>query len=405
MIALSAFCIKYTPPALSMDTLLNFFFIFEFLRRGYFKDIINHFKNFPLKIYYIISFISIGLSGIFSIVSINDFFTTLILQITSEYIMFFLFWRIIKKGNDMILFIKFSVIILFISCCMGIIEFITNNNLMIEGLKNMVDPNLLTGKIYETGERLGLRRVQGLFVSPNNYIYGAFIIILLFTINKYTKYKLNNILPLSFFFIALILLANSRTVLFASIIILYPVLFSVNTKLGRKFITLGIIIFIVSLPFISQYAINITSVINSKASASLAEEGSSLGGRMLQFIGSYELFLKSPIVGNGLGSIEYFLEDDIIRYTILGTESIWMKLMIERGLLGIISYIILFYEMQKRYKILRHKYLKYLTLGYLTANTMSSMPGFSLSFFFAYSYIIHYFINKKINENRYYYNS
>jgi hypothetical protein len=103
---------------------------------------------------------------------------------------------------------------------------------------------------------------------------------------------------------------------------------------------------------------------------------------MIQFAGSYELFQRSPIIGNGLGSISHFISDNGgYKWIILGTESIWMKLMIERGIIGIISFLVLFVELYRRYNM-RNPVMLFIIVGYLAAHTMSSLPGFNLSFLF-----------------------
>lgn len=80
---------------------------------------------------------------------------------------------------------------------------------------------------------------------------------------------------------------------------------------------------------------NITSVLSSSSNSEI--EGSSVQGRAMQFEGSLQLMMQSPIVGNGIGSIGYFLEKGW-RWIILGTESILIKMLIERLLL--VSFLI-----------------------------------------------------------------
>ena len=271
------------------------------------------------------------------------------------------------------------MIVLIVSYIFGIYEFITNTNPFLDIIRGNVSEDLLLGKFYDTGERLGLRRINAFFVSPNNFIYGAFVTMILFVYNKYIKppFKYSIIFALLSFL--LILMANSRTVLISSIIIMSPLLFAFKSK-SIKIATCVIILFIISSPFIMQYASNITSVLDSSSSAEI--EGSSVMGRMMQFEGSLELMMKSPIIGNGIESITYFMSDKFDwRWIIFGTESIWMKLMIERGILGILSYCFLFVDLITKLKVGKDKTMFIIMLGYLCAHTMSSLPGFSLSYF------------------------
>lgn len=301
------------------------------------------------------------------------------MALLNDYLIVIIFWFYINTREEICLFIKSCMIVLIISYLFGIYEFITNSNPFLDMIRGNVDENLLLGKFYDTGERLGLRRINAFFVSPNNFIYGAFVTMLLFVYNKYIKPPFKYSILFALLSFLLILMANSRTVLVSSIIIMFPLIFAFKSK-SVKFTICLIILFVISSPFIMQYASNITSVIDSSRSAEIG--GSSVMGRMTQFEGSLKLMMKSPIIGNGIESITYFMSDKFDwRWIILGTESIWMKLMIERGILGILSYCFLFIDLIEKLKVGENKTMFIIMLGYLCAHTMSSLPGFSISFF------------------------
>lgn len=380
MVGLSMMCIKYTPPALSMETLLNFFFIFEFLRRGYLRYYLANFRNFPLRKYFILSIVSIVISSFWGIMPLSNNMNSLISMFVDEYLLIIVFWFYINSHEDIYLFIKCCIIVLVISYIFGIYEFAVGNNPFLDYLNQHINEDLLIGKFYETGERLGLRRINAFFISPNNFLYGAFITLLVFYYNKYGMRTIKHSFIFAILSMALILMANSRTVLISSIILLLPILYSYRNQSMRMVLVL-ILVGIIFAPFIMKYSENITSVLSSSDKAAI--EGSSVSGRWLQFMGSFELMMKSPIIGNGIGSINYFISDEGgWRWVILGTESIWMKLMIERGFLGIITYIFLFIDLIQRLKIIKDPSMFFCVLGYLCAHTMSSLPGFSISFFF-----------------------
>lgn len=379
MIGLQFMCIRYDPPALSMETFLNLFFMFEFWRRGLLKQYISSFERFPLKRYFIISLISILLSAIFSIIPFSGTINALIITILNDYFIVLVFWFYINTQDEIYLFIKSCMIVLLVAYLFGIYEYIAHENPLFDIIRRNVNEDLLIGKFYETEERLGMERINSLFVSPNNFIYGAFVTMLLFVYNKYMKPIFKNSILFALLSLALILLANSRTVLISSVIMTFPLFFSFGKK-SVKITLLVVLIFIIAFPFIIQYADNVTSVLDSSSSAEI--EGSSVNRRMTQFEGSLELMMQSPFIGNGIGSINYFMSDRFEwRWIILGSESVWMKLMIERGLLGIVSYCFLYIDLVQKYKIGKDKIMLWTTLGYLCAHTMSSLPGFSISFF------------------------
>ena len=379
MVGLSMMCIRYTPPALSMETLLNFFFLFEFFRRGYLKHYIHNFNKFPLKRYFILSAISIALSSIFSIMPLSNNITSLIAKLVDEFLLVIIFWFYINKSRDIYLFIKCCMGILLVSYMFGIYEFTVGQNPFLNYLNQHVDEDLLLGKFYDAGERLGLRRVSSFFVSPNNFLYGAFVTLLLFYYNKYGTRTIKQTFMFAMLSMLLILMANSRTVLISSILIYLPILYSYKSH-SIKIVLILVVMGFLFTPFIIQYSANITSVLDASDKAAI--EGSSVSGRMMQFAGSFELMMKSPIIGNGIGSISYFVSDKGgWRWIILGTESVWMKLMIEQGVLGIVTYLFLFIDLQKKLKITSDSTMLFCVLGYLCAHTMSSLPGFSISFF------------------------
>ena len=72
--------------------------------------------------------------------------------------------------------------------------------------------------------------------------------------------------------------------------------------------------------------------------------GSNAKDRIVQFNAAFNLFIESPIWGNGVGSLnELVLIGN--NSDIAGAESSWMKLLTERGIIGAIAYVYLYYEL------------------------------------------------------------
>lgn len=297
------------------------------------------------------------------------------------------------------------MIIFSITAIYGIVEFLIGQNIILDYIINNVPEDQLLGKLYLGGERLGLRRINSLYVSPNNIIYGAFIASLAnaYNLSHHGK-KLKYVTIFTFLALFVVILANSRTVLISSLIILFPVF--VLSKQSIKYVTISVLILFIAAPFLLQYIANITSVFASSHS-SQAIEGSSFDMRLEQLAASYLLFIKSPIFGNGFQSVNYFLSDEGgMAYVLRGAESIWFVLLIERGILGLIAYLSMFAIMAKRYKIFKDSIFLFYVIGYLVSNTMSSMPGFSMSFLYITTFILDKILNNNKNvKNRLNYNS
>lgn len=406
MIALPAMCLKYSSPAISLDVFLNFVFISIFYYKGLFKNFKRNFKKFPLHWYYVFAILSLLCSSIFSIIPFTSLITSLIFYLISDFlipIMFFILYN--RYQNIIYLYLKWSMIIFSITAIYGIVEFLIGQNIILDYIINNVPEDQLLGKLYLGGERLGLRRINSLYVSPNNIIYGAFIASLAnaYNLSHHGK-KLKYVTIFTFLALFVVILANSRTVLISSLIILFPVF--VLSKQSIKYVTISVLILFIAAPFLLQYIANITSVFASSHS-SQAIEGSSFDMRLEQLAASYLLFIKSPIFGNGFQSVNYFLSDEGgMAYVLRGAESIWFVLLIERGILGLIAYLSMFAIMAKRYKIFKDSIFLFYVIGYLVSNTMSSMPGFSMSFLYITTFILDKILNNNKNvKNRLNYNS
>lgn len=67
--------------------------------------------------------------------------------------------------------------------------------------------------------------------------------------------------------------------------------------------------------------------------------GSSFEQRSLQFLVAYRYWMKAPIIGNGLDFTNLLVAQDV---GLLGAESIIFRLLIDRGILGFISFVFLY---------------------------------------------------------------
>lgn len=75
--------------------------------------------------------------------------------------------------------------------------------------------------------------------------------------------------------------------------------------------------------------------------------GSNVAMRTRQFEVGLSLFERSPLVGNGIGSIAVFMKGGN-NADLLGAESSWLKILPERGLVGVIVYLYLYFTMYRK---------------------------------------------------------
>jgi hypothetical protein len=132
--------------------------------------------------------------------------------------------------------------------------------------------------------------------------------------------------------------------------------------------------------FISPYAANVSSIFVSNADLG----GSSFEMRISQLHSAIQIFENKLFFGLGIKSLDRYLG---ITTGILGAESIWIRLIIERGLFGILSYLFLMGSIilsnikTKKYSSL------FFTVGWLVLNSITSIPG-SGFWFYGLLYII-----------------
>ena len=133
------------------------------------------------------------------------------------------------------------------------------------------------------------------------------------------------------------LLSNSRTPLVFLAVGILP-LINLKNKQSVRILAFAVISIIVLMPYLDFVENLIVSVLNPEKTEI---RGSSLEMRQDQFEAAYILMSKSPIWGLGQKATLYF-PDRILVGRLLGLESIWIWIMVERGILGIITYCIFF---------------------------------------------------------------
>lgn len=163
-----------------------------------------------------------------------------------------------------------------------------------------------------------------------------------------------------------ILFCNCRTVVIVYVIgISIYHLIAVSLKRQMAYFLLFTIFYsttYISIPIVEHKTNQIVSAFTDFKGEEV--KGSSLNLRTTQLTGSFFFFQKSPIVGNGYNYISDKLgwnKQKISRqnHKMAGYESIVFKLLIEKGIIGIVAYL-LFYGSILLYLIKNYKYNLYL---------------------------------------------
>lgn len=296
-------------------------------------------------------------------------------DIISIYIYSIIFFKLINTPRDINLFIKSSIVFILLLVGNGIIELITQKNV----IGDFIKPYLSSSSFLSDNEiiRFGnFKRIRsfvphsiGFGVECTCYLY-LFVFILFLN-----KVKTNR--KLYYFIISLlcigIIISGSRTPLLGLTIMSIPFILNANL-FQMKYFIIYVIIFVGGYFFIGEYITNmLTSIFNSDA-----ENGSSIDMRLTQLMYSLSVWQQSPIFGHGP-------DYDIFKYAerseIYGAESVWFTLLMKQGLIGIFSYIFLYCNIiKKSFKLKQYKYPIFFMIGWLVIDSATNLPGINIFF-------------------------
>lgn len=192
--------------------------------------------------------------------------------------------------------------------------------------------------IDSEGMRYGVKRTNSIFSYFSTFgvfcCLSSFIVWVLVTKLKYEKKKyvyLMFLLPFCAF------TTGSRAIFLALFCILLG-LFTSKRIIKTNVFKLFIVTCIVLSPYVVDYLFTIVdSIINSSGTSSV--EGSNSDLRMMQWNICLPYFSQSPIWGNGRLFIwEYVAYNNPM---LLGAESLWFSLLVDYGLMGALTYILM----------------------------------------------------------------
>lgn len=335
---------------------------------------------FPLCLYAISEFCSSFLAST-SGTALN-FFQNIVVGILFLYVV----WYCIDSKKDLNFIIKGYTILFTIAILLSIFEQITHFNPIIRFESILLPANAPRGLIWESSTDL---RIVGLFRAqafmPISISYGAyclmFFLFYFFITNHYPIYNYFTKVKNKMFTLGLILgvfLSGSKSPILSLFIGFFPYL-KLKWIFNIKILLSFLLIISISLPLIDKLYKDIYSALTVENYYEY-QGGSSLAMRKMQLEVSLKEFEKAPLIGNGtkhLAEAKSYYGSEL-----LGAESIWFELLIEKGLLGIISFIILLIYPLFVKGIIHKKGYVALMLGWLAINTMTTIPGLGNTFYY-----------------------
>lgn len=362
-------CLKYTSPAVSFVLAFDVLLILIYLvRKNKIKGLTSSAFEFKsIFIFYLISYLC---SLVFSILPFNEALTGTIKYFISSFGVLFILQKALNNRSDITLFVQTCVIVVICITGLGIYESIFKSNPIQEYIYYNTSPDLLAGKTYfipaaerisgELQGRYGMVRAFSFFGIHIQFGLVCVYFLYLFTfllVNKYNFIQRKQYICSIILLLIGVLISNSKTPIVGALCFCFS-FFSLHQIVKIKYIAGITIIAILIFTYMPNYLNNFFALFDKK----LASEGggSDLDLRILQYKVGLSFFLDNPLFGNGIQSIEKALRG--INSDIYGAESSWIKILGERGIIGLISYLSMFFTL---YKLLVKKTSKQLALGFI----------------------------------------
>lgn len=297
----------------------------------------------------------------------------------------YLFFYYVRTKSDIRFLVQLLVGIAVFGISLAVIEEISQEKIYL----NMIRSYVGTEVGWEMTEaRFGFTRAQAFCLQSVSYGYICMTLLSAFLLLFY-KFRTN--IPLSNLSFMLILiscifgclLCGSRSGIFPLAICLFY--FYAGKSFSLRNLT---ILFIAFIAVMFVYGNYIDDIWNSIFNSDKENIGSSSEMRMNQLDISLFYFWKSPILGMGTFAI-FDLVRDRMGEAILGGESVWFGLLINKGILGCVAYIFLYVSSFRYLRgIYRFEAILFLALQ-LMCFTITSTPGYDASIFLCMVILAH----------------
>lgn len=380
-------CLKYTPPAVSLVLAVDALLLFEYFIIRPSKKRLNN-TPFLFKTAFIAYLFSYVVSILFSIVPFTEILTRTIKYFIQNFIIVFLFQKALDGNEDIKLFFKTSFIIIIMMVSLGLYESVLKDNPVLDYVYLHAPIDLIEGKIYYTppfasllGDlqmRYGMVRAYSFFGI--HIAFGCACVLLLYLYLYLFKHRLNyinkNYVIIGHILLLLgILLSNSKTPM-VGLLFFFFAFFSFKEIFNIKTMVVLCILICVILMYAPNYFNNIIALFN----ADVAEDGggSNVSMRVRQLDVALNMFSNNPLFGNGVGSISTMMKIGN-NADLLGAESSWLKILPERGLIGVVAYLILYYQIFHKWKaVMKKRELIFFLCGLIAMETATGFMNFAL---------------------------
>lgn len=318
-------------------------------------------EKFPLTGAFWLTLASFLFSSIFAIIPLSSGLVATLKYFISNFGIIFVCFKCLNTEEDVRLYIRAGFAVAILIACLGLFESIFKDNPWLDFVyMNSPHDEETRGRMWYVPPFIGdglqtrLGMVRAYSFMGIHIAFGTscvFLLYLFMTISKYKFPVFNNkqLVTVILLLVAGALASNSKTPLVGIVVMIFA-FYSISQIFQPKIILPLVAVFITVFIFFPDLIVaNFMSLFDPE----LAEEarGSTVEGRQSQFNVALEMFSMNPLFGNGTGSISA-LKNIGNNYLILGAESSLMQILPERGLLGLVAYIVTYltlFKYGKRY--------------------------------------------------------
>jgi hypothetical protein len=361
-------------PQIFLETFMNTF-ILICVCANYNSNKPQNSVNFPLKRVFFVYTIVICISSLASTMLLRQEISLIYQTTLNGFVFVYLLWRELKTLQDIKFFIKGIMLFSSVIVVYGFFELFSNGYnplLLYEATLNHAS-EIITGDAEQgMGGNRGAKVRSIFFICFGYGTYMSVVLPFFYYIDvQYKKMwnlaKWKKIIFMSALFLAL-LSANCRGQILACLISLLFILKFKNVLRLSLFLPFFTVLFY---GHISQYAVTILSIFSQ--SHQVEAGGSDMAMRLMQFALAIQVWEDRPWLGYGVLGANYWIKQEI---GLLGMESIWLKVLVNFGIIGVISQIYLYYSMIKLGIGKSKRYVIGSLLGLIALETTTVSWGF-----------------------------
>lgn len=349
--------LKYSQPALPLTVAVSFvlplIYIWK-LRSGGLRKQLNN-EHYFYRNLFILYLVSYGVSMLFTLsITQKDIFATM-KYFMRDWVLVYLFFRCLKTKEDLKLFVKTVMVISLMIGSLGIYEAVMHDNPVQDFIylqtpdagssayygRMWYVPPFLRGSV-DMGMRYGLNRCYSFMGIHHSFgTTSLFFSLILLLAWQRNKIRINHkwLLVAALLALSGVFTCNSKSCQVGAVFFFFALYSMRDLTRVRVWLPIAVCAAVV-LIYVPEYLNNILSIFDSN----LAEEGggSTVDVRQVQLNRALDMFEKSPLIGNGIGSINYFKRFG--NYSdILGAEGSFLQILPERGLLGAVAYLMWYF--------------------------------------------------------------